>query len=233
MKLTLHPVTRLIIALFFLFLVAFLPLEYQAIFIFVGALIAWTRQRLPYHDPGKIFIRLWLVAGFFLILIHCISWNGELVFSRAGLISAGRSFFRIGSLMVAFLWLIRTVRKEALYSMLLDFRIPMKIIYVLFQAIYFLPRFGERAKEILLAQQARGFALKGVINRLRAYILILTPLLNTMIYEMEENAAAMTAKGLNAPGKKSHLTQIRFASVDILFIIILFGIAFTLIFYRH
>lgn len=211
----LHPGTKLLIALCFIVLVFGLPIDYQAIAIFLGWIIAWGLVKaIPYRDPGHIFLRLWLTAGFFLIIIHSVSFNGGFVFNQDGLQVAGRSFFRIGSLMVAFLWVIRTTKAEELYAMLLDLRLPVSVIYVLFQAIYLIPRFGDRAREILIAQQARGFVLKGIRNRLRALILIFAPLFSTAIYELEENAASISARGLHAPGRKTHLCKITFTALD-------------------
>lgn len=115
--------------------------------------------------------------------------------------------------MVAFLWVIRTTKAEELYAMLLDLRLPVSVIYVLFQAIYLIPRFGDRAREILIAQQARGFVLKGIRNRLRTYS-DFAPLFSTAIYELEENAASISARGLHAPGRKTHLCKITFTALD-------------------
>lgn len=210
----LHPATRLLIALLYLILVIILPLKYQGGLIIIGALIAFSTKPLPSQDPGRAFLRLWLTAGFFLFLIHCISWNGSLLFKSNGVELTSKSFFRIGSLMVAFLWLIRTVKTEELYAMLIALRLPIPAIYILFQTVFLIPRFGERAQEILLAQEARGFELKGIRSRLKAYILILAPLFATMFYELEQNAAAMSAKGLHAPGTKTSLTQINITRLD-------------------
>ena len=211
----LHPMTRLLIALCFIVLVFGLSVGYQAIAVFSGVIIAWGLVRaIPSRDPGRIFLRLWLTAGFFLMIIHSVSFNDSFVFNQNGLQVAGRSFFKIGSLVVAFLWVIRTTKVEELYAMLLDLRLPVSVIYVLFQAIYLIPRFGDRAREILIAQQARGFVLKGIRNRLRALILIFAPLFSTAIYELEENAASISARGLHAPGRKTHLCKITFTALD-------------------
>lgn len=225
----LHPATRFLIALLYLILVIILPLKYQGGFIIFGALIAFSTKPLPSQDPGRAFLRLWLTAGFFLFLIHCISWNGSLLFKSNGLELTSKSFFRIGSLMVTFLWLIRTVKTEELYAMLIALHVPVPAIYVFFQTVFLIPRFGERAREILLAQEARGFELKGIHNRLKAYILILAPLFSTMFYELEQNAAAMSSKGLHAPGVKTSLTHISITRLDITLIALSVTVTITLL----
>jgi energy-coupling factor transport system permease protein len=214
-KIVLHPVTRLSIALSFIIFIWRIPLAYQAIAVFLGAIIIWgIAKPLPSQDPGNIFLRLWLTAGFFLTMIHTISYDDGLIFNQDRLYVAGKSFFRIGSLMVAFLWIIRTMKTEELYAMLIDLRLPIPVIYVIFQALYLIPRLIERAKDILVAQQARGFILRGVRRRIKALILILSPLFSTMIYELEEGAASIAARGLHAPGMKSHINTIRLTVLD-------------------
>lgn len=230
MRKALHPGTRLLIALFFLLLVFSLPLKYQAVLILSGALISFGTKPLSSQDPASDFIKLWLAAGFFLFILNCISWDGGLIFNDKGLETAIKSFFRIGSLMVAFLWLIRTVKSEELYAMLIALHMPVPVIYVLFQTIFLIPRLGERAREILVAQQARGFVLKGIHNRLKAYILILAPLFSTMFHELEQNAAAMSSRGLHAPGVKTSLTQLSISRLDVVLIAISLTVTVILLF---
>jgi energy-coupling factor transport system permease protein len=155
------------------------------------------------------------------VLIHCISFDGVPYFDQKGLLVAGKIFLRIGSFMIAFLWIIRTCRPEELYALSIDLRVPVPVIYLVFKIIYFLQKIGEKAKEILTAQQARGFMLKGIRNRFKALILILIPLFSTTIYELEENSAAIVARGLYAPGRKSHLIKIKFTYLDVLTIVTL------------
>lgn len=214
-KTSLYPATRVFIVLSFIIFIWRIPLTYQAIAVFLGVIIVWWIIRpLPSQDPGNIFLRLWLAAGFFLTIIHTINYDNGLIFNQNGLYVAGKGFFRIGSLMVAFLWIIRTMKSEELYAMLIDLRLPVPVIYVIFQAVYLIPRLIERAKDILVAQQARGFILKGVHGRLKALVLILSPLFSTMIYELEEGAASIAARGLHAPGRKTHLCKIKFTALD-------------------
>lgn len=213
----LHPVTRFIIAACFVGMGFVLPLEYQAIEVLLGALFVWgvVKRILPY-DPGRTFIRLWLTAGFFLFVMHGLNFSGDVSIESVGIKTAGRNFFRIGALMVSFLWLIRTIKQEELYAFLIDLRLPLPIIYLIFQTVFLIPRFGERAGEIIIAQQARGFIFKGFLNRAKALSLIFPPLFSSMIYELEETAASLSARGLRAQGRKSHLCQIRFSPFDLM-----------------
>jgi|SRR3989339_604579 len=217
---TLHPGTRYFIAICFVGIGFLLPLPFQAGEVLIGGLFVWLAVKpLVSDDPGRAFIKVWLTAGFFLTMIHGLNFSGGISIDSEGLRVSGRSFFRIGALMVSFLWLIRTVKAEELYAFFIDLRLPLPFIYVIFQTVFLIPRFGERAGDILTAQQARGFILKGLRNRARALLLIFPPLFASMLYELEETAASLSARGLHAPGGKSHLCHIGFGPFDLLIII--------------
>lgn len=219
--LSLHPAAKTIIATSFIILVFNMPVIHKSVAILFGALIAWgVLKPSRVSDQGRIFLRLWLTAGFFLLLIHGITFDQGIDVSKPGLITAFSNFLNIGSLMISCLWMTRAIEVEEFYSMLIDLRLPIFLIYILFQAIYLIPRFGMKSKEILIAQQARGFALKGLRNRLRILPLIFSPLFSSMIYELEENAASIAARGLYAPYQKTHLCEIRFRLLDGVLIVI-------------
>lgn len=214
-----HPLTRIFMSLLYLIVVFRLPIRHQVMAIITGMIMAWGAKKLPSQDPGKIFLRLWFTAGLFLLIIHCIIYNNGLVFDNHGFVTASKSFFRIGSLMIVFLWLSRTIKSEELYAMLMDIGLSMSLIYLLLRTIYTIPRLGSKANEILVAQQARGFVLKGIGNRIKGLQLILAPLFSSMVYELEESSASLTARGIIAPGRKSHFVELKFGPQDVLLIV--------------
>ena len=217
---TLHPGTRFVTAACFVSIGFMLPLPFQACEVLIGGVLVWIMTKpLVCNDPGHAFIKVWLTAGFFLTMIHGLHFPGGISIDSEGLRISGRSFFRIGALMVSFLWLARSVKEEELYAFFIDLRLPPPFIYLIFQTVFLIPRFGERAMVILTAQQARGFIFKGLCNRVRALFLIFPPMFASMLYELEETAASLSARGLHSPGRKSHLCNIEFGSID-LFIII-------------
>ncbi len=213
----LHPGTRIIIALCFTAVVSFLSLQYQAFAVLLGAISAWVISKpLSSNDPGKAFLKIWLVAGFFLFLMHGLHYTDKIYIDYDALRIAGNSFLRIGTFIVVFLWLIRTIAPEELYALFVDLRLPMPVIYVIMKTLSLIPHFEERAKDILTAQQTRGFMLKGLRNRAKALFLIFPPLFASMLYELEESAASLSARGLHAKGRKTHLCSIKIHSHDVL-----------------
>jgi len=210
-----HPCTHLIIAVCFTAVVFILSWPYQAIASLIGCLVAWLIAKpIPTRDPGQTFLRIWLTAGVFLILIHAVQFVEGIKLSFEGVLVAGKSFFRIGALMASCVWLVRTLENDDLYAFLIDLRVPVSVIYVIFQALFMIPRFKQRASDILIAQQARGFVLKGFRHRIQALLLIIAPLFATTLYELEESAASLYARGLLTSGKKTHLHYISFSFFD-------------------
>ncbi len=223
MRVKLHPATKFILAICYVLTVFYLPFTYQIFFLLLGWLIIWIFLKpSSSQDPGKIFLRLLITAGIFLSIIHCISIEQGFVFNPEGLYVAGNRFFRIGALMAAFLFLIRSISSEELFSFLIDLKMNLSMIYVVFKSIFLIPRFRERTKEILIAQQARGFVLKGIKSRLKAISLILYPLFSSIMFELEESAASIYTRGLHLSQRKTHLTKNKFVIIDLVAIALSF-----------
>jgi len=147
-----------------------------------------------------------------------LSFEGGLHMDLSGFKGVVAPFLRIGALMASCLWLIATTKSEAFYAMLIDLKVPMSAIYLFYKVLYFIPRMAEKGREILEAQQARGFALSGVKNRAKGLVLVLAPLMSSTIYELETSSAAITARGLRSPMPKTHIADIQFSTADIVLI---------------
>lgn len=222
---TVHPGTRLVIAVNFVIVALSSSLQLQAVIVSCAWLMALLQAGGNKQHQRRLFLRIWLIAGLFLSLIHMLSFQGGVHMEISGFRNAAVPFFRIGALMSACLWLVATIRPEALYAMLIDLKMPMPIIYLLYKVLYFIPRMAEKGKEILDAQQARGFVLAGIRSRIKGLVLVLAPLMSSTIYELETSSAAITARGLQSPMPKTHLTVIRISGIDLTLIAISFLLA--------
>jgi len=215
-----HPGTRLVIALSFVIVALSSSLQLQAVIISCGWLMALLQAGGNKQNQRRLFLRIWLIAGLFLSLIHMLSFQGGVHMEISGFRTAAAPFLRIGALMSACLWLVATIKPESLYAMLIDLNMPMPIIYLLYKVLYFIPRMAEKGLEILEAQQARGFALAGIKNRAKGLVLVLAPLMSSTIYELETSSAAIAARGLRSPMPKTHLTAISFSGLDVALLIV-------------
>jgi energy-coupling factor transport system permease protein len=222
-----HPGTRLVIAFSFVIVALSSSLPLQALIVACGWFMALLKAGGNKQSQCRLFLRSWLTAGLFLALIHMLSFEGGLHMDGSGFKGAVAPFLRIGALMASCLWLIATTKPEAFYALLIDLKVPMPAIYLFYKVLYFIPRMAEKGREILEAQQARGFALAGVKNRIKGLLLVLAPLMSSTIYELETSSAAITARGLRSPMPKTHLVDIRFSPAD--FVLILLSILFVAI----
>jgi energy-coupling factor transporter transmembrane protein EcfT len=213
----LHPATRIASAALLVLAVRFLPLPLQGIIVFAGAIFAWgVTKKTSAQDPGALFLKLWITSAFFLLIIHAVNLAGGPIFRASGVSRALDRFFLIGSLMAAFLWLIRTLRGEELFGFLLKLGIPPAAVYSVFQVFYLAPRIRGRAGDILIAQQARGLVLTNFVARTRALAIVLIPLISSMIEELEHRTAAIYARGLYLKVPKTHLSTFSFGIRDLM-----------------
>ena len=95
-------------------------------------------------------------------------------------------------------------------------RIPHAIVFIVMTALRFIPTMQHRAEQVLDAQRARGSRLDsgGIINRARAYIPIMVPLLTSGIRMSDDLAAAMVNRGYGATKRPTALLTLTASAVD-------------------
>ena len=105
--------------------------------------------------------------------------------------------------------LMMSTRPDRLMLALREKGLPNAIAYIVLTALQIFPRFQDRAKEILDAQQARGLDLKvPFFRRLTLLIPVISPLILSSIIDVEERAMALESRAFNYSGPKSHLTPL-------------------------
>lgn len=214
---TLHPFTRIIIALELSVLVLMSP--YSRAFLLIAVfftIILFLPQRSDTR-LARPCIRLLSIAALFLFLLHGITFNpfgfSENVFS---IVLA--SFLRIVTPVTAVLYLSKTIRSEEFFALCLDFRMPPAVIMILFRTIWLVPRLMERMDEVVVAQKLRGIPIRTPYQRLLAIIPTLSTIFSSMIEETSENALVLSTRGFLLPGRKSHVTRLSFRILDVLLI---------------
>lgn len=81
---------------------------------------------------------------------------------------------------------------------------PPALAYLLGSPLLLLPAMRERAKTIQAAQRARGLETNGrFIQRFRAVLPLVAPLILGAIVEIEQRAIALEIRSFNIPGKKT------------------------------
>lgn len=210
----LHPITKLAIAGFFLFASLLLP----GLWWTFGA---WVVLALPLAFWGRIvppFLKLVLIGtlpfALSIFLIQGFLWPegtpiwtiGPVSLKAEGLAFTIRFVGRIILLNSAFLLLALSTRPDALMQALVQIGMPHTVAYTVLTTMQIAPRFQAKANTILDAQRSRGLEMEGgIIQRAKALIPLLVPLVLGSIVDVEERAIALEARGFSRKGAKTTL----------------------------
>jgi energy-coupling factor transport system permease protein len=213
----LHPLTKLSLAGFALLAGLTLPGRwgtYLLVALFLLPLAAWGGL------AGRLGNAVWRIVLPFAVSVFVIQglfWTGGTPVLQLGPLSVkaeGISFAiastgRILTVVTAFLLLILSTRPDALMIALTERGLPPTITYIVLATIQIVPRFQARAQTIMDAQQSRGLRLEGsLIQRGRALIPLVVPLVLGSIVDVEQRAMALEARGFSRPGPKTSYLQL-------------------------
>jgi energy-coupling factor transporter transmembrane protein EcfT len=209
----LHPLTHILIALSFALIAVSTPVEEGLVVLFFGLGITLAIPRRAETMLARPFLKVLGIALLFLLLIHGVRWSPFGIL-RTGIFQALESFTRIGSPVVAVLFLSRQIRSEELFAFFLDVKIPPVVILILFRTLWLIPRFTERMDETLIALKLRGMPAETSLQRIRALVPALGTIFASMFAETSDNSLTIAARGFLNPGPKSHLLALRFRVRD-------------------
>lgn len=117
-------------------------------------------------------------------------------FYKGGLEFGMNTASRLAVLSTALFLFFMTTPIRDLITFLQSARFPSPLIVVLFLALHFLQQLPSRINQIFLAQEARGAPVRGnVLNRTKAFILILSPLLFSSLVDTLERGVSLDARG--------------------------------------
>lgn len=210
----LHPLTKLALAFLFLSAAIGLPGLVWLVGAYVlivlpfatwgGVLAAFLSSSLKIILP--FVISLAVIQGFFSpgetiwLTIGAFTLTAEGLLS--GLTVAGRLLLALGGTLLMML----TTRPDHLMEALNERGLPRWLSYIILTALQIFPRFQDRARVILEAQQARGLNMEGnMFRRLRLLVPLVGPLILSSIVDVEERAMALEARAFSRPGAKTSL----------------------------
>lgn len=213
----LHPLTKLSLAGFLLAAGLALP-GFGAAYLLLAGLV------IPLAGWGRVLKELlgaaWRVALPFAVSVFLVQgffWPGgapllslgPLSLKREGVLFAIDSTGRILVVVSAFLLFALTTRPDALMTALTQRGLPGGIAYIVVATIQIVPRFQAKAAAILDAQRARGLETEGnLLQRLRAIVPLIAPLILGSLVDVEERALAIEARAFNRPGPKTSLLEL-------------------------
>ena len=216
----LHPLTHIIISIELAILILVLHLYESAIALSICLTMAlFIPSRTEIRLTGT-FLKILAVAAFFLFLMHGVIWNPPGI-SPEGILTGLDSFIHIAVPVVCVIYLSRRITSEELFALLIDLRVPPTVILILFRTLWLVPRLMERMDEVVTAQKLRGMRVENTFQRARAVIPTLSPIFSSMLDEISENSITLTTRGFLLPGRKSHLTVLRYRWLDAAFTLVI------------
>ena len=212
----LHPLTKLVLALFYLVAGIAAPGVWgsYAVFLLLLPPALWGRITRPLLlAAGKAVlpfaVSLFQVQGFFWPGGTPILTLGPFSLKEEGLVFAIRSTGRILALVGSFLLLTLSTRPDRLMQALGERGTPQALTYILLTTLQIVPRFQEKARTILDAQRSRGLETEGnPWQRVRALLPLIQPLILGSIVDIEERAIALEVRAFGRSGPKTNLVAL-------------------------
>lgn len=210
----LHPDTKLMLMLAVVAAVLLGPGFWLPTGLFLGEwlLAAWGRIGRDWLVKN---VRILFPLIFMLFLIHgFFNPNGQTPLLTAGRFTMtweGVAYAyllgsRLAAIVGATLLLLLTTRPGDLLTALMQRGLPPALAYIISSTLYILPQMQAKATAIMQAQQARGLETEGsVVQRARALLPLLAPLVLGALVDSEERAIALEARAFRVRGPKSSL----------------------------
>ena len=214
----LHPLTKLALTAFTLVAGLTIPgmlSGYGIFLVILIPLVAWGRLTQEFF---RWVWRLVLPFAISVFLVQGLFWTGgtpvlelgPLSFKLEGLQFAVTSTGRILAVVGSILLLALDTRPDALMISLNQRGVPASLSYIVLTTIQVVPRFQAKAATILDAQRSRGLETEGsYVNRARALLPLIGPLVIGSLVEVEERAIALEARAFKRKGPKTSLLVLR------------------------
>lgn len=225
----LHPATKLVItvgivATVFLFGDFRAPLVVLLVLLGLITAFGYLRVigRVAFLISLPIGVSLLVVHGLFnpqnttpLFVVEPAPVIGRLVVWEEGVRFGLLFYFRLVTVIVAILTLIRTTHTRKLSIGLADKGVPDKLTFVFMSALQLAPQMKDRAGAIVEAQQARGLDTRStVIERLKSLVAMLTPLFISTLISTQTRALALESRGFSRSGPITNVLEVADTSTD-------------------
>ncbi|KON86566.1 hypothetical protein AF332_06850 [Sporosarcina globispora] len=215
--LDLNPLTKLNIVIV-IAIISILSLSWQVsasiiAFYFLLAALAGCLKRF-----SKMYIKLGLLIGSLLFIMRAMFIPGDhplftfwlFTITQEG-IDKGIWFSTLVVSICGAIVLFSTITraKDFMYA-LENLGAPHSTSYIILASFQSIIDLGDRAKLIMDSQKARGIETEGnLLQRIKAFIPVMGPLVLGAITSTEEKAIAMEARAFSAPEKNTHLSELR------------------------
>lgn len=117
--------------------------------------------------------------------------------------------------------LIFTTNPADLVASLSKIGLPKQLGFVILATIQFIPLIQTQASKIIDAQQARGLNIGGgVVNRIKSYIPIITPLILSSLDQTYERSISLELRAFFSKKKRTYYREVEWKNSDTVFSIL-------------
>lgn len=225
----LHPLTKIVVTVGIVVTVFLLsdfrgPLVVLLSLLALLAAVGYLRviARAAFLISLPLGVSLLVVHGLFnpgnetpLFAVRSVPVVGTLIVWEEGIRFALLFYFRLTSVIVAILTLIRTTHARKLSIGLTESGVPSNLTYVFMSALQLAPQMKDQARSIVEAQQARGLDKRAtLIDRLKSLVAMLTPLFISMLIATQTRALALESRGFSRTGPRTYLLEVTDTTLD-------------------
>jgi energy-coupling factor transport system permease protein len=126
--------------------------------------------------------------------------------TREGFVAASQAALRVIAFAFSVALFALSTRTDELVDDLERRGLGRRGTFVLSAAVGMVPRLGERAREIVDSQRARGMDTEGGFRRrLRGLLPLTAPLVLSALTDVEQRTMALEARAFSAPGRRTVL----------------------------
>lgn len=234
----LHPLTKLVVALFSLVFAVVIPGLWPGYAVFLLLLLplaVWAGVARPLLSTSlkitlPFAISVFLIQGFLWTEGTPIWSIGPLSLKLEGVYFAITSTGRILAVVASFLLLSLTTRPDHLMIALAQRGVPSGLTYIILSSIQIVPAFQRKANTILDAQRARGLETSGGLRqRASALLPLVEPLILGSLLDIDERAMALEARAFSRQGPKSFLGQLQDSRTQVILRWLMLGLALLII----
>lgn len=175
-------------------------------------LLLLVRYIIPAYKPisnkaGKAFNKFFVYALAILLLLLALNAllikQGDILldiygipFYKGGFLFGLTTAMRLLLLSFSVLLFFASIQLPDFVKFLQQAGLPSSLVLVLLLTLHFLEQLPERINQIFVAQEARGAPIRaGVVSRLRAFFVILSPLVLSSIVESIDRGTALELRG--------------------------------------
>ena len=155
------------------------------------------------------------------------SWPGHrLPVTMGGLLYGLTLFFRVLTMVISSSIVTLTTPRDDFLQLMQMLHVPYELSFIITTGIRFVPTMEKKATLVLDAQRARGALIEtgGLVQRIKAYVPIMVPLIVDSIRMSENLACAMLNRGFGATRKWHGFKKVSMRMMDYFVLVCVMGL---------